>query len=48
MTTPSRPLAACAAALAVLLAACSADQGAGLPAITGQPASAVIATGSNR
>lgn len=47
MTTPSRPLAACAAALAVLLAACSADQGAGLPAITGQPASAVIATGSN-
>ncbi|MVW60666.1 DUF3500 domain-containing protein [Massilia sp. NEAU-DD11] len=47
MTTPSRPLAACAAALVVLLAACSADQGAGLPAITGQPASAVIATGSN-
>ena len=47
MTTPSRPLAACAAALAVLLAACSADQGADLPAITGQPASAVIATGSN-
>ncbi|MFS2214139.1 DUF3500 domain-containing protein [Telluria sp. Tellsp104] len=47
MTTPSRPLAACAAALAVLLAACSADQGAGLPAITGQPASAVIASGSN-
>ena len=47
MTTPSRPLAACAAALAVLLAACSADQGADLPAITGQPASAVIASGSN-
>ena len=47
MTMPSRPLAACAAALAILLAGCSGDSGADMPAITSQPASAVIATGSN-
>jgi hypothetical protein len=40
----TRPLASCAAALAVLLAGCSND---GTPAIASQPASAVIATGSN-
>lgn len=47
MPMPSRPLAACAAALAILLAGCSGDGGADLPEITSQPTSAVIATGSN-
>ena len=47
MTMHSRPLAACAVALAILLAGCSGDSGVDMPAITSQPASAVIATGSN-
>ena len=47
VSMPSRPLAACTAALAILLAGCSGDSGADLPAIASQPASAVIATGSN-
>ncbi|MCS0631169.1 DUF3500 domain-containing protein [Telluria mixta] len=47
MTFTIRPPAACAAALALLLAGCGNGSNDDMPAIASQPASAVIATGSN-
>jgi hypothetical protein len=47
MHLPGRPLAICAASLVLLLGGCSSNDDADAPAISSQPAAAVIATGSN-